>query len=79
MCLDSSFSSVHPLPAFRSAAVAGCLVLALRTVQLVVETQLEDRRKGRKGQLRKEAVRVQQRTLTSSPLAILRTQLMMIL
>lgn len=54
MCLDLSafiflssfFSSVHPLPAFRSSAVAGCLALALHTLELIVETQLEDSEKG---------------------------------
>lgn len=37
------FSSVDPLPAFRSSTVAGNLVLALHGVKLVVETQLENR------------------------------------
>lgn len=43
MRLGSSFPfcSVNPLPAFRSSTVASNLVLALKAVKLVVETQLQ--------------------------------------
>lgn len=41
--LSFLFSSVNPLSAFGSSTVAGELVLTLHSIELVVETQLEDR------------------------------------